>query len=259
VSAASSVGGERSPFAAATRRALAQARFDTVTQLRNGEQLLLTMVLPALILMVLARFAVPGVEITPGREWIDLAAPGVMALAVISTAFTGQAIGTGFDRRHGVLRMLATTPLGRTGLLAGRMLAVLSIEVLQVVVLGALAFGLGWRPSLSGVPAAALLLLVGTAAFVALGLLLAGTVRAEAVLAAANLVWVLLLAGGGVVAPTTVLGPWGALARLLPSGALGDGLRTATIEGRPDLAALAVLLCWAGVASAMAARFFRWD
>lgn len=249
----------RPPAGSATRRALAQARFDTVTMLRNGEQLLLTMVLPALILVILSRYSVPGVEITPGRHWIDLAAPGVMALAVISTAFTGQAIGTGFDRRHGVLRMLATTPLGRGGLLAGRMLAVLAIEVIQVVVLGSLALALGWRPSLAGLPAAALLILVGTAAFVALGLLLAGTVRAEGVLAAANLVWVLLLAGGGVVAPTGVLGPWGSLARLLPSGALGDGLRTATVEGRADLAALAVLLVWAGVASAMAARFFRWD
>jgi ABC-2 type transport system permease protein len=253
------IGGEVGRAGGATGRALTQARFDIVTMLRNGEQLLLTMVLPTLILVILSRYSVPGVEIAPDRHWIDLAAPGVMALAVISTAFTGQAIGTGFDRRHGVLRMLATTPLGRGGLLAGRMLAVLAIEAVQVVVLGALALALGWRPSPAGLPAAVLLVLVGTAAFVALGLLLAGTVRAEGVLAAANLVWVLLLAGGGVVAPTSVLGPWGALARLLPSGALGDGLRTATVEGRLDLAALAVLLVWAGVASAMAARFFRWD
>ena len=242
--------------APAVRRVLAQARFDATVLLRNGEQLLLTLVLPALALVGLSLTDV--LDLGDGRR-VDLAAPGVLALAVMSTAFTGQAIGTGFDRRYGVLRLLGTTPLGRGGLLAGRVLAVGAVEVLQVAVLGGLGAALGWRPDPGGVPAALLALVLGTAAFTALGLLLAGTVRAEGVLAAANLVWVLLLAGGGVLVPPSALGGWGHVAGLLPSGALGDALRAALAAGATDVTALAVLAAWAAVAAALTARFFRWD
>jgi ABC-2 type transport system permease protein len=242
--------------APAGRRVLAQARFDATIMLRNGEQLLLTMVLPALLLGGLALTSFP--DLGPGRR-IDVVAPGVLALAVMSTAFTGQAIGTGFDRRYGVLRLLGTTPLGRGGLIAGRALAVLVIEAVQVVVLGGLAAGFGWHPRASGVLPALLALVLGTAAFVALGLLLAGTLRSEAVLAGANLIWVLLLAGGGVVVPTDRMRGFGAVARLLPSGALGDGARAALLDGRVDGAALGVLLAWAVAGSLAAARWFRWD
>jgi len=241
----------------AASRAVAQARFDARIMLRNGEQLLLTLILPALLLIALGRFGIPGVTL-PGRR-IDAVAPGVLALAVMSSAFTGQAIGTGFDRRHGVLRMLGTTPLGRGGLLAGRMLAVLVVEGVQMVVLGGLALGLGWRPEPGGLPWAVLFVVLGTFSFVALGLLLAGTLRAEAVLAGANLAWVLLLAGGGVVVPTGEMGGWGSVARRLPSGALGDGLRAALQDGRADGVAIAVLVAWTAVATAMATRYFRWD
>ena len=242
--------------APAARRVLAQARFDAVVLLRNGEQLLLTLVLPALALVGLSLTEV--LDLGEGRR-VDLAAPGVLALAVMSTAFTGQAIGTGFDRRYGVLRLLGTTPLGRGGLLAGRVLAVLAVEVVQVAVLGGIALALGWRPDAGGVPVALVALLLGTAAFTSLGLLLAGTVRAEGVLAAANLVWVLLLAGGGVVVPPDRLGGWGHVAGLLPSGALGDALRASLGSGAADLGALAVLAVWAAVAALLTARFFRWD
>lgn len=242
--------------APAVRRVLAQARFDAGVLLRNGEQLLLTLVLPALLLVALARTHVP--DLGAGRR-IDLVAPGVLALAVMSTAFTGQAIGTGFDRRYGVLRLLGTTPLGRSGLLAGRVLAVLAVETVQLVVLGGLAAALGWHPRWSGAPAALVALLAGTAAFVTLGLLLAGTLRAEAVLAGANLVWVLLLAGGGVVVPTARMAGFGPAARALPSGALGDAVRAAFQDGTVRWGALAVLLGWTAVATLAAARWFRWD
>jgi ABC-2 type transport system permease protein len=238
------------------RRVLAQARFDAAVMLRNGEQLLLTLVLPALLLAGLALTSVP--DLGAGRR-IDVVAPGVLALAVMSTAFTGQAIGTGFDRRYGVLRLLGTTPLGRGGMLAGRVVAVLAVEMVQVVVLGGLAAALGWRPRPGGALAALLAVLLGTAAFVALGLLLAGTLRAEAVLAGANLVWVLLLAGGGVVVPTERMGRFGTIAGFLPSGALGDALRSSLQHGGLRTGALVVLAAWAVVASLATARWFRWD
>jgi len=243
--------------APARARVLAQARFETGTLLRNGEQLLVALVLPAMALVALALTHSPSLG--PGRR-IDLAVPGVLALAVISTAFTGQAISTAFDRRYGVLRLLGVSPLGRNGLLLAKALAVLTIEILQGMAIGALGLALGWRPQWLGLPAAGLVALVATWTFVALALLLAGTLRAEGVLALANLVWVILLGAGGViVAPSGMPPVLGHIAAFLPSGALGDGLRAAFIEGRMDVVPLLVLTAWGAAATALASRTFRWS
>lgn len=239
------------------RRVLAQGGFETGTVLRNGEQLLVALVLPALALVGLAVTQAPSLG--PG-ERIDVAVPGVLALAVISTAFTGQAISTGFDRRYGVLRLLGATPLGRSGLLAGKGLAVLVVSVVQFVVLAAIGAALGWRPDAMGLPAATLFWLLGSWAFVALALLLAGVLRAEAVLALANLIWVLLSAVGGVLIPPQVMPAGvGTLVELLPSAALADGLRAALQRGSFDAGAALVLLVWALLGTALALRFFRWS
>ncbi len=242
--------------APSARRILAQARFDARSMLRNGEQLMLTVILPLLVLVGLSRSSV--VDLGDGPR-IDLAAPGVLALALISTSFTGQAIATGFDRRAGLLRLLGTTPLGRSGLIAGRIGAVLAVQVIQILLLGTAAVLLGWRPDPAGLIPALLIEVLGTAAFVSLGLLLAGTMRAEAVLAAANLIWVLLLAGGGVVLAADRLGPIGPLVQVLPSGALGDGLRSALGSGTWPWFDLLVLLVWAVLGTAATVRWFRWD
>ena len=243
--------------APARNRVLAQARFETGTLLRNGEQLLVALVLPALALVALALSHSPSLG--QGRR-IDLAVPGVLALAVISTAFTGQAISTAFDRRYGVLRLLGVSPLGRHGLLIAKALAVLTIELMQCVVIGALGLALGWHPQWTGLFAAALLILVGSWAFVALALLLAGTLRAEGVLALANLIWVALLGLGGVIVPRTQMPPGlSHIAALLPSGALGDGLRQAFIHGRLAGIPLLVLGAWGAVATALASRTFHWS
>jgi len=214
-------------------------------------------VLPLLALVGLAYSAVPSLG--EGRR-IDLAVPGVLGLCVISAAFTSQAIATGFDRRYAVLRLLGTTPLGRGGLLAGKAVATLGVELVQVAVIASVGLALGWRPVPIGILYAVPMLLAGTWAFVALALLLAGTVRAEGVLALANLLWVLMLVLGGVVVPRTEL-PAGlsAVVQWLPSAALGDGLRAALALGQFSYAALAVLFLWAVGATALAARFFRWS
>ncbi len=238
------------------RRVLSQARFDAAVWLANGEQLLLTMVLPAIVMVGLTRWL--AVDLGAGPR-IDVVAPGVLALAVMSTAFTGQAIGTAFDRRQGALRLLATTPLGPDGLALGRILAVLLVEAVQGVVLGGLGLALGWRPTPVGCLLGAVVLVLGTATFVALGLLLAGTLRSEAVLAAANLLWVLLLVGGGVVVPAQRMGGLGAAAAALPSGALGTAVRAAFQQSRLDLAAVVVLVVWTGLALLAVRRWFRWD
>ncbi|GAB49089.1 ABC transporter permease [Mobilicoccus pelagius] len=247
-------GGAAAPTGA---RVLTQARFEASTLLRNGEQLLVAIVLPALTLFALLYAPVPGFD---GPHRLDLAMAGVLGLAVISTAFTGQAISTGFDRRYGVLRLLGTTPLGRGGLLAAKALAVLVVLVIQSVVLGGIGATLGWRPHPGHLLLAVPVLVVGAWVFVALALLLAGTLRAEAVLALANLVWVLLLGIGGIVIPPHVLpGGLERLAAWLPSGALGDATRAAMLHGTIPLAPMLVLLVWGVVASVLAARFFRWS
>jgi len=240
------------------RRVLAQARFDATTMLRNGEQVLLTLVLPLLVLVGLSRSS--AIDLGPVERQVDLAAPGVLALAVMSTAFTGQAIGTGFDRRAGLLRLLGVTPLGRSGLLAGRVVAVLAVEALQVAVLGGTALALGWRPVAAGLAPALVALLLGTAVFVSLGLLLAGTLRAEAVLAVANLLLVVLAVVGGVVLPVADLpAGWAAVAEWLPPGALGEALRGALIDGAFPAAHLAALAAWTLVLGACVRRWFLWS
>jgi len=243
--------------APARNRVLAQTRFESGTLLRNGEQLLVAIVLPAMALVGLALSHSPSLG--PGRR-IDLAVPGALALAVISTAFTGQAISTAFDRRYGVLRLLGVSPLGHDGLLVAKALAVLTIELLQGVVIGGLGLAFGWHPKWMGLFAAALLLLIGTWTFVALALLLAGTMRAEGVLALANLIWVTLLGLGGVIVPPSQM-PSGLshVATLLPSGALANGLRDAFVLGRLAGIPLLVLVVWGVVATALASRSFRWS
>lgn len=243
--------------AGAPQRIAAQSRFETLAMLRNGEQLLVALVLPAMVLFGLV--STSFVPLGDGRR-VDVAVPGVLALCIISSAFTGVAIATGFDRRYGVLRLLGASPLGRLGLLAGKAVAVLCVVALQFAVIGALGLALGWEPHWGGIPAALVSALLGTWAFVALALLLAGTVRAEGVLALANLIWVLLLALGGVVVASTRLpGSLSTLVELLPSGALGDSLRDALLHGQPRFGEWLVMLVWAVVASALASRLFRWS
>ncbi|MFE0474486.1 ABC transporter permease [Streptomyces sp. NPDC058947] len=239
------------------RMIAAQALLETKMLLRNGEQLLLTVVIPTLLLVL---FSTVDIVDTGSGEAVDFLAPGILALAVMSTAFTGQAIATGFERRYGVLKRLAASPLPRWGLMTAKTLSVLVTEILQVILLTVIAFSLGWSPH--GNPFAVLLLLVlGTAAFSGLGLLMAGTLKAEATLAAANLVFLLLLVGGGVVVPLDKF-PQGAqdVLGLLPIAALSDGLRDVLQHGAGmpwgDVGILAV---WAVAALTAAGTFFRWE
>ncbi|YCK80023.1 ABC transporter permease [Arthrobacter sp. D3-18] len=239
------------------RRIMQQGRYETITMLRNGEQLILAVVLPLMALV--------GLVVTPlldglGGSRVDVATPGILALCAMSTAFTGQGIATGFDRRYGVLRFLSTTPLGRGGLIAGKILAVLVVLFLQVLVVGVVAGLLGWQPRLEAWLPGVGLLVLGAAAFTALGLLVAGTVRPEATLAITNLLWILLGALGGIVVPAERLPSLlQGIIQFLPSGALGQALRDAFLLGAVPFPAVAVLLLWTVLAGAAAIRWFKWN
>ncbi|HVQ87467.1 MAG TPA: ABC transporter permease [Actinomycetes bacterium] len=242
-------------------RVLAHTRLELAMMLRNGEQLLLTLVLPLGLLIGLSLTTVVDVGTGPARtDRLAVIVPGILALAVLSTAFTGLAIQTGFERRYGVLKRLSATPLSRNDLLAGKSCAVLAVELGQVILLAGTGLALGWQPSVTGLVLCLPILVLGTAAFASLGLLLAGTLRAEATLAGANVVYLLLLAAGGIVIPLSELPsaarPW---VELLPSAALAEALRTATEHGSVAVIDCLVLLVWLAAGSAATARWFHWE
>lgn len=248
------------PGAATTVSMIAsQARMEIRLLIRNGEQVVLALVIPMLAL-VGGTVAADRLDIGGNRP-VDVLTPGVLALAILSTSFTSLAIGTGFERRYGVLKQLGVTPLPRAGLLAGKVLSLLTVQLGQLALICAVAAALGWRPTLTAAAVLAALVLwcTGSAAFAAWALLIAGTLRAEATLALSNLVFVLLLAGGAVLAPATTYGAAAGFVRVLPSGALAEGLRDALAHGRVDGAAIVVLLVWAIVGSIATSRTFRWE
>ena len=239
--------------APAGRRVVRHALTEVRLLVRNGEQLLLALVIP---LAILAAGRVLG-----GRFGsLATLAPSVLGLAVWSSAFTSVAIATGFERRYGVLERLAATPLGKSGLLAGKALAVVLVLLGQLAVLTVAALALGWRPAFTGASLAAALLLtvLAGAAFVCLALLIAGRLRAEATLGLANLVYVVLLVGGGLVVPlSSYPAATRPLLELLPTAALGEGLRAAAagqLLGWP----LLVSVVWLVLGGAAAWKGFRW-
>ena len=227
--------------------------------LRNGESLLLALGIPVLLLVF---FSLVDVLPTPAgtREPVDFLAPGILALATMSTGLVNLAIGTGFQRGYGVLKRLGATPLSRPGLLAAKIVAVLVVQLLQVAVLVTVAAALGWRPS-GAVGAAVLAVLLGTVAFSGLGLLLAGTLKPELTLALANGLYLVMLLLGGMVVPLGSLPDvLRTVAEVLPAAALSDALRASVGEGAAVPArAWAVLVAWAAATPVAAAATFRWE
>jgi ABC-2 type transport system permease protein len=234
----------------------AQVEVETKLTLRRGESLIVTLGIPVGILVF---FGNVDLVDTGYRDPLDFLVPGVLALAVMSTAMVSLGIATGFERRYGVLKRLGTTPLGRSGLLTAKTLTVVTVEIVQALVIVVAALLLGWSPA-GGIPAAVLVMIVGTVAFSGLGLLMAGTLRAEATLAVANGGYLLLLVLGGMAYPLSKL-PLALqdVARVLPAAPLAECLRGAlTGTGIPG-ARLSILIGWAVLAPLLAARSFRWE
>lgn len=237
----------------------AQAAVELRLTARRGENLLAIAVIPVAVLVF---FASTSIVALPGGGTVDTLLPGSIALAIIAAGLVNLGIATAYERSYGVLKRLGGSPLGRPGLVAAKIVAVGAIVAIQVVALLAVAAGLlGWRPG----PDTSPLIVVGAAAlgavtFAALGLLLAGTLRAEAVLALANGLFLVALLVGGILVPASALpGPLASVAAVLPSAALADLLQVGLGGGGDGLLPAAILLAWAIVAVALAARWFRWD
>jgi len=237
---------------------LSQLRTEITLSTRQGEQLLVSLGIPLLILVFFS-----SVDILPTGtdDPIDFLAPAVLALAVMSTSLVSLGIGTGFERNYGVLKRLGASPLGRGRWVAAKISMVLITEVVQWVVLISVAVLLGWSPPASGWAAAVAGALLGTAAFGGLGLLLAGTLPGLATLAVANALYLLLLLTGGMMVPLSQLpGPLAAVARLLPAAPLAEILTGALMTGGSIEAwAWISLGAWAVVAPLAAVLSFRWE
>ena len=239
-----------------TRAVLAQTRAEVLLQARRGENALVTLAIPLGVLVFFAK--VDAID-TGFDASVEFLVPGVLALSVMAAAMVSLGIATGFERRYGVLKRLGSTPLSRSGLLAAKTATVLMLETMQFALVGAVGIALGWEPDAGLVPAVGLMAL-GTVAFAGIGLLLAGTLRAEANLAAANGLFLVLLFLGGMAYPLDRLpAVLEAVARVLPAAALSETLRGAlTTEPFPS-GALAVLVAWATLAPLAAGRWFRWE
>jgi ABC-2 type transport system permease protein len=224
---------------------------------RRGENLLVTLVLPLALLLF---FGSTGAFAQSGQRPIDFLAPGILALAIMSTGMVGLGIATAYERHYGVLKRLGGTPLGRPRLIAAKLIAVLVVEAVQVTLIAAVArLAFDWRP-VGGVGAAFGLAMLGTVAFAGLGLAMAGSLRAEAVLALANGLYLVLLLSGGFFLPVDHLPPViAAVAPWLPAAALADLLRAA-LAGQPHSPfSLAILTAWAIAAVAVTALTFKWE
>jgi ABC-2 type transport system permease protein len=235
---------------------VAQTRAETQLQLRRGENLVVTLAIP---LGILVFFAKVDTISTDYKDPVDFLVPGVLSLAVMATAMVSLGIATGFERRYGVLKRLGSTPLTRAGLLIAKTATVLTLEVVQVALIVAVGAAIGWSVS-GGIVAAIGLLLLGTIAFAGIGLLMAGTLRAEANLAAANGLFLVLLFLGGMAYPLAKL-PTAMqdFAKLLPAAALSETLRGVLTAQPFPTGEFVVLLIWAIAAPLLAARFFRWE
>jgi len=242
----------------ALRRLTAQCAAEVGMTLRRGESLLLTIGIPVILLVF---FSEVHLLPTGTDRPVTFLAPGILALAVMGTALVNLSIATGFERGYGVLKRLGSTPLGRPSLLGAKIVAILVVEVIQAAVLVPVALGLGWHPTVGGAGRAVVVVVLATVGFGGIGLLLAGVLRAEVNLAAANGLWLLLLLVSGMLAPLSKL-PSGlqAVAKALPAAALADALHRSVGLGLsvPGWAWL-VLVVWAIAAPLAAAATFRWE
>jgi ABC-2 type transport system permease protein len=239
----------------------AQIRAEVFMTLRRGETLLLTVGIPVVFLIF---FSSVHVVSTPNSKAVNFFVPGILALAVMSTAMVSLGIATGFERGYGVLKRLGTTPLGRPRLLVAKIATIVAVLIVQAIVLIPVGYGLGWSPGGHGAlaPLAAVgVVLLASVGFAGIGLLMAGVLKAEVNLAASNGLYLILLLLGGMVVPLGKLpAALADVAKVLPADALAAGLHAALGRGASVPALSWVVLAgWAVAAPVAAALSFRWE
>ncbi|MHB8618560.1 MAG: ABC transporter permease [Chloroflexota bacterium] len=230
---------------------LAQTAMELRLTARRGENLLLTLIIPLVLMLFFG-----STHLIPLARLV----PGILALAIMSTGMVSLGIATAYERLYGVLKRLGGSPLTRPRLIVAKIVSVIAVEALQIMLVGGLAaLAFGWRPG-AGVAAAVGLALLGTATFTGLGLLIAGSLRAEATLVGLNGLYIVFLLLGGIFVPVGQLPqPLGTLATLLPATALTSVLRSSLGVVPFSLFSLIVLAVWGVVAILLTSVTFRWE
>lgn len=240
------------------RAVLAQTRVELILTARRGESVLITIIVPTVLLLFFADLPLLPTDFDTSVSYL---LPGMIGLAIMSTGMVSMGVATAYERYFGILKRLGSSPLPRGGLLLAKALAVLAVEVVQIILLLGLAIGVdGWRPQGSlGLTVIALLL--GSLCFASLGLVMAGTLRAEATLAGANTLYlVFLMLGGSILSINQLPGFLQAAAHLLPAYPLTDLLlHTMNGTGTLPLSSLLLLLAWTAIFLGTAARAFKWE
>lgn len=236
--------------ASVTTMTLAQAKLEASLFLRHGEQQLLSLVIPIIMMVALVKLPLMDLD-----NPIQVVFPLTLAIAAMSAGFTGQAIAVAFDRRYGALKRIGASGVPPWTIITGKALAVVFVVAVQTLILGAIGLALGWRAPLSHVLLAIVVLFLGVAAFTALGLLVGGTLGSELVLALANLIWFVFVgvASFAVVRSGGDIPSW---LNVVPSVALADGL-TEAFSGSTPLLHVAILIAWFLGAAAAATKLFK--
>jgi ABC-2 type transport system permease protein len=240
------------------RQIIAQTRVELLLTLRRGESVLITLIVPVLLLIFFASLNI--IPATTGNA-VDFLLPGILALAVMAAGMVSLGIATAYERYYGVLKRLGSSPLPRSGLIIAKVISVLVLELIQIIVLiGVAAILYGWRPAGSP-PLTLLIMAIGTVTFSALGLAMAGALRAEVTLASANGLFLLFLLLGGGILPLNHLPPTlAAIAQILPAAALTQALQATMSNNAPfPLNSLVVLVIWAVAILLVAMKTFKWE
>ena len=234
-----------------------QLRQELIVMARNGEQLLLLVVIPVMLLVF---FSQTDFLPTSSGSRINFLMPGILSLAVISTAMVSLGIATGFERSYGVLKRLGTTPLGTRRLVMAKVSAICIIEIAQLVLLIIVGQLLGWSPNRINIAQVLVLMLIGTSCFAGIGLTLAGRLRAEINLAAQNGLYLVLFLLGGILVPNDELPKTlGNVAQVLPSSLLSSLLRDSFNNNTFDLTDAVAICVWAFAVCALAVISFKWS
>jgi ABC-type multidrug transport system permease subunit len=202
-------------------------------------------------------------ETAPGARYVDWLVPGVLGMQIMNGCLWGVGFALVEMRARKLLKRFAVTPMRRSHFLLAQAIhrvLVIAVEAVLMVGFAALVFDVKIRGSLV---AFALLLIAGTFAFAAIGLVVAARARNTEVAAGLmNVPMLPQMVVSGVFFSSSRFPGWLQPAiHALPLTALVDGLRRVSTEGAALGAVateLSVLLVWGAVALGVALRIFRW-
>ncbi|MCU1463787.1 MAG: type transporter [Acidimicrobiales bacterium] len=244
---------------------LRQVRLEQRAFWRNPESAFFTFSMPIGVLLIYG--AISMNEKVPGRpdiHGLTLFVPGILAFAIVVTAYANLAATMAAARASGVLKRIRATPLNPSLYLGSQLLSVLATALLisvTTIAIGSVAFGA--VPRAAGVASLLGTLALGIVCFAALGLAISTAIpTADSAGAITNGTYLPLAMVSGVFSSRLDLPSWlDRIMSLLPIKALADGLRTSydpAAHGIP-IGSLVVLAAWAVAGVLVARRRFRWE